>query len=419
MLKKLTVRGFKSLADTSVTLPRMSVLFGPNAAGKSNLLDSILALSRIGTLRTLRDALDGRMIRGYPIESFTLPADGMTGLLAAPSAKFLIEADLTTSSEIRKHGPSYRYRIEVEVTTASGTLSNRGEYLCALSVKGDEKGKPAIDVDGNHLNIRRQSGGGRPRIERLPQNYAILSDRRLGNPGFKYIERTRAELWDWRTYYLDPRMAMRFAQPPADVADIGVFGERIAPFLYKLKAGHEKRFLAVLRTLRSIIPNIETFDVELDRRRGILDLVFRQGDTNYSSRVVSEGTLRVLGLCAIAVNPWGGSLLAFEEPENGVHPRRLELIAQLLTSLALEQGRQVIVTTHSPLFCDVVLKQARERKSSDIALFNVLRVGQETRVKRFDAHGPFFDDPQIAETLASRGEDGVFESLLLRGLLDE
>ncbi len=378
MLEKLTVRGFKSLADMSVSLPRMSVLFGPNAAGKSNLLDSILALSRIGTLRTLRDALDGRMIRGYPIESFTLPEDGITGLLSAPSAKFSIEADLTTSSKIRKHGPSYRYRIEVEITTASGTLSNRGEYLCALSVRGDETGKPAIDGDGNQLTIRRQSGGGRPRIERLPQNYANLSDRRLGDPGFKYIERTRTELLDWRTYYLDPRMAMRFAQPPADVTDIGVFGER-----------------------------------------GILDLVFRQGATNYSSRVVSEGTLRVLGLCAIAVNPWGGSLLAFEEPENGVHPRRLELIAQLLTSLALEQGRQVIVTTHSPLFCDVVLKQARERKSSDIALFNVVRIGQETRVKRFDAHGPLFDDPQIAEALASRGEDGVFESLLLRGLLYE
>jgi hypothetical protein len=59
--------------------------------------------------------------------------------------------------------------------------------------------------------------------------------------------------------------------------------------------------------------------------------------------------LRVLALCAIAVNPWNGPLSAFEEPENGVHPRRLELIADLLTSLALEQGRQLVVTSHSPL----------------------------------------------------------------------
>ena len=54
MLKRLAVRGFKSLQDVSVEFPRMAVLFGPNAAGKSNLLDAIQALSRIGTQRTRR-----------------------------------------------------------------------------------------------------------------------------------------------------------------------------------------------------------------------------------------------------------------------------------------------------------------------------------------------------------------------------
>jgi len=47
MLKKLTVRDFKSLRDVTVELPRLAVLFGPNAAGKSNLLDAIQALSWI------------------------------------------------------------------------------------------------------------------------------------------------------------------------------------------------------------------------------------------------------------------------------------------------------------------------------------------------------------------------------------
>src|SRR5207247_4910078 len=108
--------------------------------------------------------------------------------------------------------------------------------------------------------------------------------------------------------------------------------------------------------------------VDLDKRRGTLDVQIRQGGTDFSSRIISEGTLRVLALCAIAVNPWGGSLLAFEEPENGVHPRRLELIVQLLTSLALERGRQVVVTTHSPLFCDSVLKGARSYQK-DVGLF--------------------------------------------------
>ena len=62
MLKKLTVRNFKSLNDVTVELPRLSVLFGPNAVGKSNLLDAIQALSRIGNAPTLSDALEGQSL---------------------------------------------------------------------------------------------------------------------------------------------------------------------------------------------------------------------------------------------------------------------------------------------------------------------------------------------------------------------
>jgi len=63
VLKKLIVKGFKSLENVAVEFPRMAVLFGPNAAGKSNLLDAVQALSRIATSRTLSDALS-EPIRG-------------------------------------------------------------------------------------------------------------------------------------------------------------------------------------------------------------------------------------------------------------------------------------------------------------------------------------------------------------------
>jgi hypothetical protein len=139
-----------------------------------------------------------------------------------------------------------------------------------------------------------------------------------------------------------------------------------------------------------------------------------QDGRDFSSRIVSEGTLHVLALCAIAVNPWNGSLLAFEEPENGVHPRRLELIAQLLTSLAIKQSQQLIVTTHSPLFCDAILKQARSYPD-EIALFNVCRGANGTEVNRFNVVGPLFEDAEIAQALISSSEDGLFESLMLRG----
>ena len=73
MLKRLKVCGFKSIEGIEVQFPQLTVLFGPNAAGKSNLLDAIQALSRVGTERTISDALS-EPIRGYPIEAFAFPS---------------------------------------------------------------------------------------------------------------------------------------------------------------------------------------------------------------------------------------------------------------------------------------------------------------------------------------------------------
>jgi predicted ATPase len=271
---------------------------------------------------------------------------------------------------------------------------------------------------GESLHIRRKSKPAHPRHEPIGLNHSILSDPRLGGVEYRAIERVRKEISGWRTYYLDPRVAMRAAQSPSDVQDIGVLGGEIAAFLYRLRAEHPKHFQAVSRTLRSLVPNVEEMAIDLDKRRGTLDILIRQDGIDYSSRIVSEGTLRVLALCAIAVNPWGGSLLAFEEPENGVHPRRLELIANLLLSLALDRKTQVIVTTHSPLFCDAVLKRAKSNPN-EIGLFNVRRSGQATVVQPFGVTGPLFQDSEIAKALSAGTEDGLFENLLLRGVLDE
>ena len=411
MLKHLKIRGFKSLGNCSVAFPRLTVLFGPNAAGKSNLLDAVQALSRIGTSRTLSDAL-AEPIRGYPVEAFAFPSDGLAGLLSQAQSHFTLEADLGVGKE------SYRYRVEATIEPGSGALSVTDEYLSALTARGDVRGNPAIERVDKQLRIRRKSKPAHPRYEPVGLNHSLLSDPRLGGVEYRAIERCRNELSCWRAYYLDPRVAMRAARPPADVQDIGVLGEDIAPFLYRLGAERPKHFDAVKRTLQTLIPSVEGLTVDLDKRRGTLDILVRQAGRDFSSRIISEGTLRVLALCAISVNPWSGSVLAFEEPENGVHPRRLELIVELLSSLALEQGKQVIVTTHSPILCDAVLKRART-SVGEIALLRVRLEQAETEIVPFDTTGPLFQEAEVAHALTAGTEDGLFEGLVLRGLLDE
>jgi predicted ATPase len=407
----LHVTGFKSLVDVDVNLPRLTVLFGTNAAGKSNLLDAAQALSRVGTSRTLSDAL-AEPIRGYPIEQFAFPEGGLPTLLSQSAARFSLEADLEAG------GQQHRYKVEIEIQPGSGALSVRDENLATLSRDGEAKGHPTISrtEDGRQLSIRRKNKG-HPRQEPVGQNHTSLSDPRLSGPGYTTLERCRNELSGWRIYYLDPRVAMRTAKPPADVRDIGVLGEDIAPFLYRLNGESSKAFDAIRRTLHTLIPSVDDLKVDLDKRRGTLDILIKQGGVEYSSRIISEGTLRVMALCAIAVSPWAGSLVAFEEPENGVHPRRLELIAELLTSLAIQRGKQVLVTTHSPLFCGAILRKAVAHPQ-DIALLNVKRGASGTEVKPFGSVGPLFDLPDVAKGLLNESEDGVFERLILRGQID-
>lgn len=418
MLKRLKVKNFKSFRETEVELPRLAVFFGPNAVGKSNLIDAIQALSRIGTMRTFTDALSGP-IRGHPIEMFRLPSGGLSELLSVPSAQFSLEADLAIINGSGSNTNNYRYRIEVGIATDSGRLANCGEFLSPLTKSGELRYAPAIEPCNENLIIRKQGKQGKPPTEEQGINYAILSDQRLGGPTYKHIERVRDELLLWQTYYLDPRKTMRTARPPIEAYDIGMYGEYISPFLYSLKSEYRKHFDGMVRSVRTIIPSIENVDVHLDKRRGELDLYIRQNGTDYSSRIISEGTLRVISLCAITVNPWNGSLLAFEEPENGVHPRRIELIARLIASLSSVENQQVIVTTHSPIFVGEILKQARSELNHDMGLFTFHNNGGETLVRPFSYSDSLFEDTELVEQLANTGEDGLFEGLVMRGLIDE
>jgi predicted ATPase len=80
---------------------------------------------------------------------------------------------------------------------------------------------------------------------------------------------------------------------------------------------------------------------------GLLQLLVLERKVSYSARVISEGTLRVLGLLAITYPLAPTTVIGYEEPENGVHPRRLRLIAELLQN-TVASGKQLLVNTHSP-----------------------------------------------------------------------
>lgn len=416
MLKRLKVRGFKSLLDVEASLSRLVVVFGPNAVGKSNFLEAVLLLSQLVRERTLADAFKPPL-RGYPAESFSLPPGGLQELLAEDSTALSLEADLEPPVPAGKQPQDLRYRVAIRIRPQTGALGVVDEYLSRLRRDGAPKGTARLERDGERFVVRRLSEAGQPRHELLGLNHTIVSNQQYsGETRYPDFDRLREELASWHTYYLDPRVAMREPRPPEQVSDLGPRGENIAPFLHRLKHSVDRAgsFRAIRRALHSAIPTVDNLDVDLDPKRGTLDIQVWQNGTPYSSRVISEGTLRVLALCAIAANPWPSRLVAFEEPENGVHPRRIETIVDLLMSMARE--RQVLVTTHSPTLI-TALAAAKREMDGRITLLRCTHEGRASKLSPFDPL-PILRDTEIREALAGPDDRRVLTEALLRGWLD-
>ncbi len=400
MLRRFHVKGFKSLTDVEVELAPLVVLFGPNAAGKSNFLEALFLLSRLAIEQTLSAAFEPPL-RGYPLEAFGMPAGGLEELLRQDSSELTIEADFQSARS--NAAPDLRYRIAVRIQPKTGALEVADEYLARLGKENGNGQAPRIERQegGAKLVVRQVGRQGSPRYELIGLNHSLVSDRQFsGESRYPDFDQLRSELSAWQTYYLDPRLAMREPQPAKEVTDIGPRGESIAPFLYRLKesAPYRKHFDAIRRALTAAIPTIQDLDVDLDPRRGTLDIVIEQEGTRFSSRVVSEGTLRVLALCCLAANPWPGELIAFEEPENGVHPRRIEVIADLLASIALSKRSQVVVTTHSPTLIAALLRRNRD-DPDQLRIYSCSQRGRSTEIRPFSP-GPLLEDPEIASWMS-------------------
>lgn len=160
-------------------------------------------------------------------------------------------------------------------------------------------------------------------------DYSILS--RSHYP--PHLTAMQQELSNWLTFYLEPREQMRFPNPVKAVHNIGSMGENLAAFLNTLKALNKRQFEAVEKSLHTMIPSITGIDVSVNEL-GEVELDIREGEKHISLRVLSEGTLRILGLLVLSGAKEKPLLVGFEEPENGIHPRRISLIAEYLETRA-------------------------------------------------------------------------------------
>jgi len=436
MLKRIHIRGYKSLEDVEVRLSQLVVLFGPNAAGKSNFLDALQLLSKLGTSRTLKEAFDPPY-RGKPLESFTIGERGIRGLLEQKRLCFSIEADLGLSDAIisavnreiqemrrpagetgvkegdkvpaRVRERDLRYRIEVEMLPQSGIVRVTDEYLAALNSEGEPTGKrkPFIEKQGEKIHLRLE-GQAHPTYYDRYLDHSILSMPHYP-PHYPHLVAARRELEHWLFFYFEPRERMRAANPVKEVRHLGLMGEELAAFLNTMKALDASRFKAVERALHMLVPNFEGIEVDVSDL-GEVELRLKEGGVAMPARVLSEGTLRLLGLLALTGVEDAPGLVGFEEPENGVHPRRIQLIAELLKTQEIRNQTQHIITTHSPILPDLL---------TDDCLYVVRRLDRRTRIDPFaTSWGPLRRGGDIDRAFCDGQEKLPVSERMMRGDFD-
>jgi predicted ATPase len=206
----------------------------------------------------------------------------------------------------------------------------------------------------NGLSLRME-GQAHPVFYDIGLDHTILS-LPLYPPHYPHVTAVKKEMENWRFFYFEPRERMRAANPSKEINHLGMMGEDLAAYLNTIKNKDQtkSRFKAIERAVHSIIPSIERIETEINSKTGEVELLVYENGIPISSRLLSEGTLRLIGLLSISSGDDRPSVICFEEPENGVHPRRIKMIAEYLKTASdcngyQERRKEIIGKTYNKL----------------------------------------------------------------------
>jgi hypothetical protein len=179
----------------------------------------------------------------------------------------------------------------------------------------------------------------------------------------------RREMQSWKLLQLEPS-SLRAPDSFTAPTKLGSDGSHLAATLYRMgRAGDSSEKLAtssldnpmyakVANRLSELLEDVRGLNISRDENRELLTLFVEGRDgTAHPARALSDGTLRFLALAVLELDFEAQGVLCLEEPENGIHPKRIPAILNLLQDIAVDTNepvgednplRQVIVNTHSP-----------------------------------------------------------------------
>jgi predicted ATPase len=377
MLTRIEIDGFKSFHGFGLDLKPFTAIVGPNASGKSNLFDALRFLSRLAQ-HDIRTAMQD--LRGQPEELFRQTAAGIETTMTF-AVEVLLDHGGVDAFGSRYETPArrLRYELTLELERGEGGAprgvfvrretcepiardNDRAFRLVGADVVYNARFTPFIKMEGADAILVRQDGvrkRGRPvKLPLAEASRSALST--ITTSEFPHLYALRDELSNIRFLEINPRAA-RSANDLFEERVLKADASNLAAVLARLKSETAEPdwpdgvLADIAAGLSSLIPSVSRLNVTEDttHRQYAFSLDFA-GGLGFSSRVISDGTLRLLALLTLLNDPARRGALCFEEPENGVHEGRIPQLVQFLRSSAQISSDpdlpsfQIVINTHSP-----------------------------------------------------------------------
>lgn len=382
MLTRIEIDGFKTFRDFTLDLEPFQVIVGPNGVGKSNLFDAMQLLARL-TEQNLWTAFQAS--RGEAGELFSLLPGGQPVNEMRFAVELLIEprvrdewgreemlGDTRLRYELligRERDPEGQEHLQVKYESLKRVLVGEDEWLDRHPAAKEryfyhsKRGTPFISTDldnGVKRTVALHQDGRKGRKRLFPaesMERTVLAS--VYTTEFPHVFAAREEMRQWRLLQLNPEV-LRQPNPVRGPTKLSVNGDNLARTLARIERENKYILNDISRDLANLVPGLLSIEIEENRTKEVYVIYAQTQDgRRFSSRTLSDGTLRLLALITLANDPDYSGVLCFEEPENGVHPFRMSQMVDLLRSLSTrfssddeEAGwplRQLLVNTHSPL----------------------------------------------------------------------
>ncbi len=346
MLKRLDLKGYKSIKEASLELRPLNVFIGANGSGKSNLISFFKLMNN--------------MMRGN-LQEFIGKSGGANSLLHYGNK---VTPDIEAKLLFEKRRISIEYRMRLG-HAADDTLIFLDERV--ISDSGNENYPLRLGSGHKETKLVRRPA----RVRLTKQNMGIRENEKaklenelkeLENKIRKLENTLKGEyqsiLRQLRIFQFHDTSSSANIRQNGDIDQNRLLmndGGNLAAFLYKLQQKEPDCYQRIGGTIRQIAPFFGDFNLAPSALNpNVIQLRWKERDRDFDfgPHLLSDGTLRAMALVTLLLQPVKDlpSVIIIDEPELGLHPYALATLAGLLRSAS--EHAQIIVATESATLLD-------------------------------------------------------------------